>query len=90
MLMAPPIHASYDPTEQIAFRRRLGAGIERERLAYGMSSSELARRIGSSRALVYRWQSGQNMPSAFYLERVAIALRTTIETLLEEDPCKRS
>jgi transcriptional regulator with XRE-family HTH domain len=80
--MVPPIHVSYDPTEQIAFRRRLGDGIRRERLYYGMSSSELARRIGSSRALVYRWESGQNMPSAFYLERIAVALRVSIETIL--------
>ena len=83
--MVPPIHASYDPTDQIVFRLRLGDGIRRERLAYGMSSSELARRIGASRALVYRWEAGRNMPSAFYLERVALALRTPVETLLRDD-----
>lgn len=54
-----------------------------------VSQSELARRTGEQRMTIWRTVSGLHVPSAALLARIAEALETTLDKLLEA-PTKKS
>jgi len=51
-------------------------------LRAGLKQAELAKKVGVSKDMVYRWERGLNPPSRRTLEKVARVLGTTCEYLL--------
>lgn len=61
----------------------MGKRLRELRLAAGMTFQDLADAAGVSRGYVYRMETGKQNASVRSLSRVAIALSTTISSLLE-------
>ncbi len=60
---------------------RLGPAIK----AAGMTQAEFARRLGKAPTEVNRWVKGETVPSLDALDQIAIALNTTVASLLRDD-----
>lgn len=58
--------------------------MKRRRQAAGMSQEALAARIGVSQSSLQQWEQGRYWPSAFWLPKLAAALRCSIEELFME------
>ncbi|EEP9438286.1 helix-turn-helix domain-containing protein [Salmonella enterica subsp. enterica serovar Reading] len=60
----------------------IGVRIESRRNEMGMSIDKLAEEIDLSAPLIYGWESGEFIPSSFYIDRLAKALNTTVTWLI--------
>jgi transcriptional regulator with XRE-family HTH domain len=67
--------------EMLSQKEMLGSRIRTAREAAKVSSAELSRKIGISRAAVAQWETGQTEPSAANLRKVASVLNVTLEWL---------
>lgn len=70
-------------------KRHIAANLTRLLKERGVSQSELARRTKEARMTIWRTASGLHVPSAALLARIAEALETTLDELLEA-PQKKS
>ena len=59
--------------------------IKRARLREGLTQGELAERLGMTYVQISRWETGKSFPSVRRLKKVAEALHTTVNDLLEEE-----
>lgn len=78
----PAFREAYDaigPDMEIAF------AIAEARHKAKLTQAELAARIGSSQAMVARWERGTAMPSTRSLQRVAEATGTRLRVTLTSD-----
>jgi HTH-type transcriptional regulator/antitoxin HipB len=78
----PGFREAYDsigPEMEIAF------AIAEARHKAKLTQAELAARIGSSQAMVARWEGGTAMPSTRSLQRVAEATGTRLRVTLSSD-----
>lgn len=66
----------------------LGRAILARRIALRLSQSELAERIKTTKSTVSRWESGDAHLTAERLQDVAIALQTTVSSLLSMEKPK--
>lgn len=64
----------------------VGRRVQRNRMAAGMTQSDLGRAIGVSFQQVQKYETGANRFSASRLVKTAQALGTTASALLGEDP----
>jgi transcriptional regulator with XRE-family HTH domain len=53
------------------------------RRAFGLTQEELARRVGTHRVTVARWESGTNTPSLRQMEQIARALNVPLQLIVE-------
>lgn len=65
----------------------LGKLIERERIARGMQVNELVRASGLSRTTIYRFESGDRMPTVSQLECIARAFNVSGWELMRLATC---
>lgn len=65
--------------------RVLGERIKQKRKALGLTQQALAEAIGVSMHSVFRWESGDRVPDADALVRIAEVLGTTVSFLMGED-----
>jgi len=70
-----------NPAERV-FAHALGAALEEQRRAAGLSKAELGRRLGLAESTIYRWEDGRGIPHLSLLRRVAVELGTTALVLL--------
>lgn len=78
----PEFRGAYDaisPEMEIAF------AIAEARHRAKLTQAQLAERIGSSQAMVARWERGAAMPSTRSLQRVAEATGTRLKVTLARD-----
>lgn len=78
----PTFREAYDaigPEMEIAF------AIAEARHRAKLTQAELAEKIGSSQAMVARWERGTAMPSTRSLQRVAEATGTRLKVTLSSD-----
>lgn len=70
-----------------------GPRIREARQELGLSQKRFAERLGTTRRRVIAWESGENVPSALYLRRIAEATGKSIEYFLDgsaaDDPEER-
>lgn len=60
----------------------LGETIKSLRLEKGLTQPQLAQLVGVSNGMISIWENNINEPKASYLKALAIALDTTVDTLL--------
>lgn len=60
----------------------MGLRIRRAREQRGWSQRDLARALGVEHAQISKWETGRNMPSPRYLERLGRELGVPAETFL--------
>ena len=60
-------------------------GFRTARIKAGKSVVEAAQHMGVSKAAVYQWESGENMPRFDKAEKLAAFYGCTIEELLKEE-----
>lgn len=53
--------------------------------AKGMSQADLARLLGVDKTTVWRWANNQRVPEDALKKKIAMALDTTFQVILEED-----
>ena len=70
-------------------KKRIAANLVRLLKDRKMSQSELARRTGEARMTIWRLCSALNVPSSALLARIAEALETSLDNLLEA-PAKKT
>ena len=58
--------------------------IREARCKLGMSQSELAEIMGVTQSAVSHWETGETMPTAGQLPKLAEVLKTTVSTLFGE------
>ena len=63
----------------------LGEEIEQRRKARNLKQSDLASQLGVHQSIVARWESNQVRPRPRSLERLALALGTTVEELTQTE-----
>lgn len=61
-----------------------GKNIQRERLAKGLTQDQLADRLGTSRRMVGKYETGKTKPSLPKLEAIAEALQIPLSRLYQE------
>jgi len=59
--------------------------IEERRKSLGYSKAQLADKVGIHRSNIGRIESGSLTPSLILLDKIAIALKTTIDDLIERE-----
>jgi transcriptional regulator with XRE-family HTH domain len=71
---------------------QLGKRLRRLRENIGITQEKLAEKIGVSIMQIYRWEVGENEPSANHLIKLARALETTADYLLggDDNPLPRN
>ena len=81
---------SEPPRAAGADRCSVGAQITKARKARGLNRNQLARKIGTSWALVDRWEKDRTVPSVESLNRLAEALDVGVDQLLGKTTPSRS
>ncbi len=82
-----PRHESVFPgfKEMAARRRQFLAGLVEQRVALGLTQTEVAARMGTSQSAVARLESGDADVRVSTLERYAAALERSLEFRLKEE-----
>jgi transcriptional regulator with XRE-family HTH domain len=62
--------------------KKLGANIRRIRIARGMTQGDLCRKLGVDRAYMSNVENGKKNPTLATIERIALALETSIQVLV--------
>jgi transcriptional regulator with XRE-family HTH domain len=65
-------------------RRNIAANVARLMMIHGMTQTALAEQTGETQATISRIVRGLNIPSATVLSRIASALDTTMDVLVEK------
>lgn len=66
-----------------------GMRLYNARLSRDMTQSELAEKVGCSKATVSYWETGRTFPTAFYLKQIANALQISLDELFDIDLTRR-
>lgn len=77
-------HKDALPDDRAAFNRETGERIAAARVAAGLTQEQIGARLGNSRALVSLIETGRAGVSAWQLQRIAAACRTTAASLMGE------
>ena len=65
--------------------KRIVTKIKEFRIALGMTQSELAAKMGVSQATIGMWETGDRMPRASKLQKLAEILGCTVSDLFTEE-----
>ncbi|MEM1045676.1 MAG: helix-turn-helix transcriptional regulator [Pseudomonadota bacterium] len=68
----------------------MASALKKQRLARGLTQSELARLVGTSQAQIFRLENAERKLTVEWAERLAPALSASVETLLFGDGRPRS
>jgi len=60
-------------------------GFKSAREAAGMAITEAAEKLGVSRQAIYYWETGEMLPEAVRLPKIAALYNVTIDELLKEE-----
>lgn len=60
------------------FSRRFKEAVKRK----GISLAELQRELGIANATVYRWSTGETLPTGLYLYQIAVECNVSVDWLL--------
>jgi transcriptional regulator with XRE-family HTH domain len=69
--------------EKEVFLKKLGDRIRTIRNANGLSQGQLAIAIGKDQQSIQRLEAGKINPSLYYLQEIAIGLKTPVSNLVE-------
>jgi len=65
-----------------------GERLKGARIAKGLSMLELATHVGVSKVCIWKWETGQMLPSPNRIEKIASALGTSVEAVTRGHPLR--